>query len=55
MPYKNGEIWEGRICLLDSHTSSVNRIARFTNCLGPDEVATTKDKVDYFNLALPIL
>ena len=47
MPYKNGNIYEGRICLFDSHTNSVEQIARFTNCLGSGEVATTKDKVDY--------
>ena len=40
-------IWEGRICLFDSHTNSVEQIAKFTH-LWPWEVATTKDKVDYF-------
>ena len=55
MKYRNGGTWEGRICLFDSHTNSVKQIAKFTNCLGSDELATTKDKVDYFNLALPIL
>ncbi len=48
MDCKNGKIWEGRICLFDSHTNSVEQIAKFTNCLPPEEVAAAKDKVDYF-------
>ena len=48
VPYENGTTWEGRICLFDSYTNSVEQIARFTNLLPPNEVATTKDKVDYF-------
>ena len=48
MPYRNGDIWEGRICLFDSHTNSVEQITRFTNYLALYEVAATKDKVDYF-------
>ena len=48
MSYKNDKIWEERICLFDSHTNSVEQIARFTNYLQSYEVATTKDKVDYF-------
>ena len=48
MHYENGNIWEGRICLFDSHTNSVEQIAKFTNYLALYEVATTKDKVDYF-------
>ena len=46
MDYQNGRTWEGRICLLDSHTNSVKQITEFTNYLWPYEVATTKDKVD---------
>jgi len=48
VPYKNGKISIGRICLFDSHNYSVEQIARFTNLLPPNEVATTKDKVNYF-------
>ena len=48
MGYRNGDIWEGRICLFDSHTNSVEQIAKFTNYLLSNEAATTKDKVDYF-------
>ena len=48
MTYKNNNVSEGRICLFDSHTNSVEQIARFTNYLQSYEVATTKDKVDYF-------
>ena len=49
MPYdKNEEIWKGRVCLFDSHTNSVKQIANFNNCSRSCEVATTKDKVDYF-------
>ena len=45
MPYRNGDIWEGRICLFDSHTNSVEQIAKFTNGLSSNKVATAKDKV----------
>ena len=48
MPYKSNNIWEGGICLFDSHTNSVEQITTFTSYLWPWEVATTKDKVDYF-------
>ena len=48
MPYKSDKIVEGRICLFDSHTNSVDYITNFTNYLLQIEVATTKDKVDYF-------
>ena len=48
MGYGNGSIWEGKICLFDSHTNSVEQVAKFTIFLAPNEVATTKDKVDYF-------
>ena len=34
--------------VFDSHTNSAEQIARFTNSLRSYEVATTKDKVDYF-------
>jgi len=42
----NNGINEGKICLFDSHTNSVEQIAKFTNYLWPWEVVTTKDKVD---------
>ncbi|PAV56459.1 hypothetical protein WR25_06778 [Diploscapter pachys] len=45
IPYENGNIWKGRICLFDSHTISVEQIAKFTSYLWPWEVATTKDKI----------
>ena len=48
MDYENDDSEEGRICLFDSHTNSVEQIAKFTNYLVLYEVATTKDKVDYF-------
>ena len=48
MYYQKGDVWEGRICLFDSHTNSVEQIAEFTNYLEVYEVAATKDKVDCF-------
>ena len=39
---------ERGICLFDSHTNSVDYIAKFTKDLASYEVAATKDKVDYF-------
>ena len=48
MPYKNGNIWEGRICLFDSHTNSVKQIAKFTNHYHLYEVATTQNKVNSY-------
>ena len=48
MPYENNNTYEGRICLFDSDTNSVEQIANFTKYLWPWDVATTKDKVDYF-------
>ena len=49
MHYEGGyQNWEGRICLFDSHTNSVEYMAKFTNYLGLGKVATTKDRVDYF-------
>ena len=48
MPYREGFIGKGRICLFDSHTNSVEQIARFTKYLEPYEVATTKDKVNSY-------
>ena len=49
MLYKNDNfVNEGRICLFDSHTNSVEQIARFTKYLEPYEVATTKDKVNSY-------
>ena len=46
MPYANSSASEGKICLFDSHTNSIEQIAKFTDYLWPREVATTKDKVD---------
>ena len=51
MLYKNDNfVNEGRICLFDSHTNSVEQIANFTNQLFTYEVATTQNKVNsYFH------
>ena len=46
--YGNNGVREGRIYLFDSHTNSVEQIAKFTNYLALYEVTTTKDKVGYF-------
>ena len=48
MYYENDDVKEGKICLFDSHTNSVEQIEKFTSDLWPYEVATTKDKVSYF-------
>ena len=48
VPYKNGTIWEGRICLFNLHANSVEQITKFTKYLASYEVITTKDKVNYF-------
>ena len=48
MPYENNNIYEGRICLFNSHTNSVDYTAKFTSWLLPYKVATTKDKLSYF-------
>ena len=46
MSYENKNANEGRICLFDSHTNSVEHIASFAHDLSSWEVATAKDKVD---------
>ena len=48
MDYENGESWEGRICLFDSHTNYVKQIAKFTNYLQSYEVAATQNKVSSY-------
>ena len=48
VPYKNNGVLEGRICLFDSHTSSVEQIAKFTEYYEPYEVATTQNKVNSY-------
>ena len=48
MSYENNNVKEGTICLFYSHINSVEQIARFSSYLLPWNVATTKDKVDYF-------
>ena len=47
MDYKSSNVNEGRICLLDSHTNSVEQITKFTNHYEPYEVATTQKKVNF--------
>ena len=39
---------EGRICLFNSFTCSVEEIAKFHNCYEPYEVATTQNKVNSY-------
>ena len=48
--YRNdySEKGEGRICLFNSFTYSVEGIANFFNCYFPYEVATTKDRVNSY-------
>jgi len=46
--YRNGNIYEGRICLFDLHTNSVKQIAKFTEHYDPYQVATTKDRVNSY-------
>ena len=48
MLYNNNDVREGRICLFDSHTNSVEQIARFTNHYEPHEIATTQNKVNSY-------
>ena len=55
MDYQDDDIEEGRICLFDSHTNSVEQITEFINYLRSYEVATTIDKVDCALFSLPIL
>ncbi|PAV91094.1 hypothetical protein WR25_02797 [Diploscapter pachys] len=45
LEYRNGKTWEGRICLFDSHTNSVEQIAKFHNWYEPDGVATSQNKL----------
>ena len=58
MSYRNGNIYEGRICLFDLHTNSVKQIAKFHNYYLPRQVATTQNKVNsyvrYFLIIYPI-
>ena len=48
MDYQDDDIEEGRICLFDSNTNSVEQVAEFNRGYLAYEVVTTKDKVDYF-------
>ena len=48
MYYGNGDVREGRICLFNSHTNSVEQIGKYTGHYGSHEVVTTKNKVGYF-------
>ena len=48
MDYKNNNISEGRICLFDSHTNSIEQIEKFHNWYWPYEVATTQNKVNSY-------
>jgi len=44
----NGEEEEGRICLFNSYTCSVEEIAKFHNRYWPYQVAITQDKVNSY-------
>ena len=46
--YSNNDEDEGRICLFNSFTYSVEEIAKFQNYYFPYEVATTQDKVNSY-------
>ena len=46
--YRNNGKDEGRICLFDSYTCSVEEIAKFRNCYLSFEVATTQNKVNSY-------
>ena len=48
MDYENDDSEEGRIYLFDSHTNSVEQIAKFTEHYDPYEVATTQNKVNSY-------
>ena len=43
----NGKI-EGRICLFNSYTYSVEEIAKFKHLYWPYQLTTTKDKVNFY-------
>ena len=44
----NGEEEEGRICLFNSYTRSVEEIAKFHSSYEPYEVVTTQNKVNSY-------
>ena len=46
--YQNDYKDEGRICLFNSHTCSVEEIAKFHNWYWPYEIATTKNRVNSY-------
>ena len=46
--YRNNDKREGRICLFNSFTYSVEEIEKFHNCYDPYEVATTHNKVNSY-------
>ena len=44
------EKYEGRICLFNSYTYSVEEVAKFHNCYESHQVATTQNKVNSYAL-----
>ena len=48
MLYENDNINEGKICLFDSHTNSVEQISKFHSGYQPHKVVTTQDKVSFY-------
>ena len=48
MYYENDDVKEGRICLFDSHTNSVEQIAKFYNYYFVVAIATTKNRVNSY-------
>ena len=46
--YSNNDEDEGRICLFNSHTCSVEVIAKFHNSYSPYQVAATQNKVSSY-------
>ena len=46
--YQNDDNREGRICLFNSYTCSVEEIAKFHNYYEPRQVATTQNKANSY-------
>ena len=46
--YSNNNEYEGRICLFNSYTCSVEEIAKFHNRYTPYQVAATQNKVNFY-------
>ena len=57
MYYGDGNYkYEGKICLFDSQSYSVEQIGKFSNRLiNPYEVATTSDKVNSYDFVIELI